>query len=134
MQYISSPKRSKDLVGALSGNLSCEASSPQIANDLVGVQLAANQILSILMRNCKLPRWDIRSKEFIFSIDDLYGLDLEWHLTVLRKGPDDVIETDKGFGSVQGCHLDEDVAGVDWDFGVLAVDDGWDWADDVIAI
>ncbi len=86
------------------------------------------------MRDGKLARRDIRCKEALLSIDNFNRLYLEWHLAVFRERPDDVIEADEGLGTIEGSDLDEDVAGIDGDLGMLTIDDGWNWADHIVAI
>ena len=77
---------------------------------------------------------DIGRKKALFTIDDFHGLNLEWHLAVLWERPDDVIEANEGFGSVEGSYLYEHISGVYRYLGVFTVDDRWDWANHIIAI
>ena len=54
--------------------------------------------------------------------NDADGLDCERFGGILRKHGDEDVNDDLGFGLIGGSHFDENVAGLERDFGVVAVD------------
>ena len=67
-------------------------------------------------------------------MDDLNRLDLERSTAILSKSPDNVIQTNISFRSIESCDLNQNVFSVDCDFRVFTVDDGRNRANNIIAI
>lgn len=66
--------------------------------------------------------------------DDLDGLNGEGLSAVLGEHGDHHVGDNVQLGDVGGGDLDEDVGGVEGDLGVVAVDDGWQRADDSVGV
>jgi hypothetical protein len=58
-------------------------------------------------------------------VNDFYWFDGEFVFAVLGEHGDDIIQNDMGFSNVGGGALNEDILGIESDFRVVAVDDGW---------
>ena len=47
---------------------------------------------------------------------------------------DQCVKNNAGLGQVCGCHLKEDVLGVETDLGMFSIDDGWEGQDDIVGV
>ena len=134
MKNVSSPERSQHCVFAFFGWLGSQSSSFQVADDLFSLQFSSYQCLGILMRNSELFRTDIRGQKLFLTNSYFDRLDLELLSAIFRERPNQSIETDVGFGSIEGSYFNENVFGIDRNLTVLSIDDRRYRTNDVVTI
>lgn len=131
---ISSPTGNQNSVWIVFNWNGLKSSLFQVMNNLFGCQFGANHNFSFFMANDELFFLDLRSQEFVFSLNDLNWLNFERSLTVLWEWPNQSVQTSHCFWSAQCCNFDEDVLSVDWNLGVVRVDDWRDWQDSIFTV
>lgn len=75
------------------------------------------------MRNSELFRTDVRGQKLFLTNGYLDRLDLELFSAIFRERPNQSIETDVGFGSIEGSYFNENIFSIDRNLTVLSIDD-----------
>ena len=78
-------------------------------NDLFGFQGCSDHIFSVFVGYFEHSGGHVGGQELVFSHGDFNWLNFEGFGAVLREGPNEGIEADHSFGSVQGCHFDQHI-------------------------
>lgn len=86
------------------------------------------------MRNSELFRTDVRGQKLFLTNSYFDRLDLELLSAIFRERPNQSIETDVGFGSIEGSYFNENVFGIDRNLTVLSIDDRRNRTNDVVTI